>query len=415
MGDLRGMIQTRGLRMREKIKDLRAQITKLYQLNFYKDKLEEAGIRPSGIKTLDDFRRIPFTSSSEILEELKKKPSGCSLYTGEVTRVNFSPSGQELYPVYQTKKDLKKMHEVCARTLRAAGVKKGDICVVTYGYHLFIAGLFYQSQLEYYGTKVIPLGPGESDRAINLINTYEVSILITNPTFALKLGSGGIPSIRILFVGGEPFTSVEGYPQRVRHAFGRDLTIIDSYSMALCMPVARSCPHERGLHLMDDFIFPEVIDPLTGENVPAGEKGELVITHLYKEASPLLRYRTGDLTFMIKEKCKCGREMTLPKGVIGRTDEMLKVKGVKFWPSQVGNILREFPECKDRYRVRVRSETGVDRLEMMVEGSESAKMGIEELSRRLKHETLLAFDKIEIVEKLEEGPRVVDDRKGRTF
>jgi len=401
--------------MDERIKILRKQVEKLYQLNFYKKKLDQARIKPSQIRTLDDFRKIPFTSSSEILEELRKRPSECSLYTDDITRVNFSPSGQELYPVYQTKRDLKKMHEVCARTLKAAGVRKGDICVVTYGYHIFIAGLFYQSQLEYYGAKVIPLGPGESERAIHLINKYEVSVLITNPTFALKLASGGIPSVRILFVGGEPFTSVEGYPQRVKSTFGRDLTIIDSYSMALCMPVARSCRYDKGLHIVDDLIFPEVIDPSTGENVPYGEKGELVITHLHKEASPLLRYRTGDLTYMIKEKCKCGREMTLPRGVIGRTDEMLKIKGVKFWPSQVGNILREFPECKDRYRIGVRSMKGVDRLEITVEGGELSKDKIEELAKRLKQETLLTFDKVEIVEKLQEGPLVIDERAGRTF
>jgi phenylacetate-CoA ligase len=401
--------------MDERIKILRKQVERLYQLNFYKNKLEQARIRPSQIRTLDDFKKIPFTSSSEMLEELKKRPSECSLYTDDITRVNFSPSGQELYPVYQTKRDLKKMHEVCARTLKAAGVREGDICVVTYGYHLFIAGLFYQSQLEYYGAKVIPLGPGESERAIHLIKKYEVSVLITNPTFALKLASGGIPSIRILFVGGEPFTSVQGYPQRVRNAFRRDLTIIDSYSMALCMPVARSCQFDKGLHVMDDLIYSEVIDPSTGENVPYGEKGELVITHLYKEASPLLRYRTGDLTYMIKGKCKCGREMTLPKGVIGRTDEMLKIKGVKFWPSQVGNILREFPECKDRYRIGVRSIKGVDSLEITVEGGEFSKEKIDELAKRLKQETLLTFDRVEIVEKLQEGPLVIDEREGRTF
>jgi len=401
--------------MDERIKILRRQVEKLYRLNFYKNKLDQARIKPSQIRTLDDFRKIPFTSSSEMLEELKKRPSECSLYTDDITRVNFSPSAQELYPVYQTKRDLKMMHEVCARTLKAAGVRKGDICVVTYGYHLFIAGLFYQSQLEYYGAKVIPLGPGESERAIHLINKYEVSVLITNPTFALKLASGGIPSVRILFVGGEPFTSVEGFPQRVRSTFGRDLTIIDSYSMALCMPVARSCQFERGLHVMDDLIYSEVIDPSTGENVPYGEKGELVITHLYKEASPLLRYRTGDLSYMIKAKCKCGRGMTLPKGVIGRTDEMLKIKGVKFWPSQVGNILREFPECKDRYRIGVRSIKGVDSLEITVEGGEFSKEKIDELSKRLKQETLLTFDRVEIVEKLQEGPLVIDEREGRTF
>jgi phenylacetate-CoA ligase len=401
--------------MKEMIEVVNKQVKKLYRIDFYRKKLDRAGVKPSSIKTIDDFRKIPFTSSSELLEELKKRPSECSLYSGKVTRVNFSPSGQDLYPVYQTDGDLEKMHEVCARTLKAAGVTPKDICVVTYGYHLFIAGLFYQGQLEYYGAKVIPLGPGESERAINLINKYEVSVLITNPTFAMKLAAGGIPSVRILFVGGEPFTSVEGYPERVRKAFGRDMTIIDSYSMALCMPVARSCRYDQGLHIMDDLIFAEVIDPSTGENVPYGEKGELVLTHLYKEASSLLRYRTGDLTYMIKEKCRCGREVTLPKGVIGRTDEMLKIKGVKFWPSQIGNILRGFSEYGDRYRIVVSSRLGVDWLGLRTEGVESAKGRIDELSKRLKQETLLAFDKIEVVEKLEEGPLVIDEREGRTF
>ncbi len=171
--------------MKEKMGILREQISKLYRLDFYRKKMDQAGIKPSRIKTQNDFERIPFTSSSEILEELKKRPKDSSLFTKDVVRVNFSPSGQDLYPVYQTRKDLKKMHEVCARTLRAAGVRKDDICAITYGYHLFIAGLFYQSQLEYYGAKVIPLGPGDSERAVHLINKYDVSVLITNPTFAL--------------------------------------------------------------------------------------------------------------------------------------------------------------------------------------------------------------------------------------
>lgn len=401
--------------MEERFNDLKNQVQKLYPLDFYKKKFDEAGIKPSDIKTVNDFKRIPFTKSSEILEELKKRPSECSLYSGKVTRINFSPSGQELYPVYQTQNDLLKMYEVCARSLEAADVKKDDVCAITFGYHLFIAGLFYQSQLEYYGAKVIPLGPGESERAIHLINRYEVSVLMANPTFAMKLASGGIPSVRVLFVGGEPFTSVGGYPEKVKKAFGRDITIIDSYSMALCMPIARSCKYGTGLHLFDNFIFAEVIDPMTGESVPNGEKGELVLTHLYKEAVPLLRYRTGDLTVMETKRCKCGRELTLPKSVFGRTDEMLKIKGVKFWPSQIGTILKEFPECKEKYRIFVHSPKGVDTLELFVEGDETARNRTEDLSRRLKQETLLAFNKIEIVEKLEEGPLVLDEREGRSF
>jgi phenylacetate-CoA ligase len=402
--------------MDEKVATILAdQLDKLYSIDFYKRKLDQAGVKPSDIKTLDDFKKIPFTTSSEYLAELKRRPSECSLYSDDVTRINYSPSGQELYPIYHTNEDLKKMHEVCARSLEAAGVKKDDICAVTFGYHLFIAGLFYQSQLEYYGAKVIPLGPGESERAIKLINDYQVSVLIANPTFAMKLAAGGIPSIRTLFVGGEPFTSVEGYPEKVRAAFGKDITIIDSYSMALCMPVARSCRYNTGLHIMDDFIYAEVIDPLTEENAPYGEKGELVLTHLYKSASPLLRYRTGDLTVMERKLCKCGREITLPKSVFGRTDEMLKIKGVKFWPSQISTILRGFPEFTNRYRVLVTTKEGVDFLELTIEGAREAKNRIDELSIKLKQETLLAFNKLVIVDKLEEEPMVVDEREGRTF
>jgi phenylacetate-CoA ligase len=133
-----------GNEMEEKIEVLARQIEKIYRIDFYRQKFDQAGIRPFDIRSMDDFRKIPFTKSSEILEELRKRPSECSLYSGDVTRINFSPSGQELYPVYQTDNDLRRMHEVCERSLRTAGVIREDICVVTYGYHLFIAA-FYQA------------------------------------------------------------------------------------------------------------------------------------------------------------------------------------------------------------------------------------------------------------------------------
>lgn len=396
------------------ITTLQTQIEKVSRLDFYKRKFEQAGLTASSIQSWDDFRSIPFTSSKEILEELKKQPSDCSLYSPEVTRVNFSPSGKELFPVYNTNQDLQKMHEVSARAYQAAGITPDDICAVTFGYHLFIAGLYYQSQLEYYGAKCIPLGPGESERAVEVINKYGVTVLISNPTFAIKLAAMGIPSVRTLFVGGEPFTSVEGYPEKVRAAFGREIGMIDSYGMALCSPIARSCRFEKGMHLMDDFIYAEVIDPLTGNPLPLGEKGELVLTSLHKEASPLLRYRTGDLTFMVEEKCSCGRSFALPKGIFGRTDEMLKIKGVKFWPSQIGTILHGIPGTGQKYRVVVRNPQGVDTLTLSIEGREG-EVDLEELSRRLKKETLLAFNEILVADRLPEGPIVEDQRQGRTF
>jgi phenylacetate-CoA ligase len=392
---------------------LKTQVEKVSRLGFYKNKLEQAGLT-AAVQGWDDFNKIPFTSGKEILEELKKKPAECSLFSPAVTRVNFSPSGRDLYPVYNTNPDLQKMHEVAARAYEAAGITPDDICAVTFGYHLFIAGLYYQSQLEYYGAKVIPLGPGESERAAELINKYGVTVLISNPTFAMKLAAKGIPGVRILFVGGEPFTSVEGYPEKVRAAFGREIGMIDSYGMALCSPIARSCRFEKGLHLLDDFIYAEVIDPSTGEPLPLGEKGELVLTHLTKEASPLLRYRTGDLTFMVEEKCACGRSLTMPKAILGRTDEMLKIKGVKFWPSQIGMVLPGIAGAGKRYKVVVRNPQGVDTLTLMLEGQEG-RVDIEGLSQRLKKETLLAFNEIILVNQIDEGPVVEDLRQGRTF
>ena len=397
------------------IDQLQAQLKYLDTLDFYRRKFQQASVDIGDVKSLEDFQKLPFTTSKEFQAEIQTPPSECSLYSPEVTRVNLSPSGQELYPVYQTNKDLEFMHQVCARSLKAAGVTPQDMVAVTFGYHLFIAGLFYQGQFEYYGSKVIPLGPGESTRAVQLINDYQIGVLISNPTFAMKLAEAGIPSVHTIFVGGEPFTSVQGYPEKVRAAFERDITIIDSYSMALCMPIARSCRHNTGLHIMDEFVYTEVIDPATGEPVPLGEKGELVLTHLHKQAAPLLRYRTGDLTMLENKTCACGRELTMPQSVIGRTDDMLKIKGVKFWPSQLATILRSYPQFSPQYRLVVDSLKGVDTLSLVVEGKTDDAPVLDKLATHLKSETLLKFNEIRITEKLEDGPNVVDKRKGRSF
>jgi len=366
---------------------------------------------PDDIASIEDFRRIPFTTSAEFFAESIKPPANSAFCGPDVTRVNFSPSGRQLYPVYQTQKDLETIHQVCARTLKAAGVTPDDMVAVTFGYHMFVAGLFYQGQFEYYGSKVIPLGPGESDRAVRIINDYSVGVLVSNPTFAMKLAAKGIPSVHTLFVGGEPFTSVAGYPDRVKAAFGHDITIIDSYSMAACMPIARSCRHETGLHIVDDYVYAELVDPNSGEPVPLGEKGELVLTHLCKEAAPLLRYRTGDLTVLQEAPCACGRTLTMPKSVMGRTDEMVKVKGVKFWPSQVGTILCSDPKLAGRkYQVTVESDQGVDSLTLTIEGSDPENGVVKRISDLLKTETLVKFNQIEFQPDLAGGPLLVNKR-----
>ena len=389
---------------------LRTQLDYLYGLDFYRKKMDEAGIVPGDILSLKDFEGFPFTTHGEFVKEMdRKNPPYGSFYPPGVVRINLTPSGDHLLPIFHTSRDLESMHQVCHRSLGAAGVTRNDICAVTFGYHLFIAGLFYQGQLETYGAKVIPLGPGETDRAVDIINRHGVTVLVANPSFALKLASSGMNRIRILFAGGEPLTSVPGYKDRIRQALGRDLVIIDSYSMSECIPIARNCTMETGLHIMDEFVYAEIIDPETGKNLENGRMGELVLTHIKKEAQPLLRYRTGDLAELVETSCNCGRHVTMPRGISGRTGEMLKVKGVKLYPSQIKAIINEHGTGTG-FRLTIRSEKGVDRLILTLADIPGARPKLENLRHALRKATLLNFDEIAFRDHLEESPMVSDER-----
>ena len=391
-------------------KVLKKQIGYLYTLDFYRKKMDEAGIGPRDILSLKDFEGIPFTTHGEFVKEMDRNdPPYGSFFPPGVVRINLTPSGDHLLPIFHTANDLGFMHQVCHRSLEAAGVIQSDVCAVTFGYHLFIAGLFYQGQLETYGAKVIPLGPGDTSRAVDIINRHGVTVLVANPSFALKLASSGMNRIRILFAGGEPLTSVPGYKDRIRQALGQDLVIIDSYSMSECIPIARNCAMETGLHIMDEFVYAEIIDPETGETLENGHIGELVLTHMKKEAQPLLRYRTGDLAELVETPCKCGRSVTMPSGISGRTDEMLKVKGVKFYPSQIKTIIEEHG-IGTGFRLTIRSEKGADKLTLTLKDTSEARSKTESLRHALRKATLLNFDEIVFSDHLEEGPRVSDER-----
>lgn len=391
--------------------DLRKQLESLYLIDFYRKKMDAAGIAPRDILSFKDFEGVPFTTHGEFVKEMgRNNPRYGSFFHPGVVRINLTPSGDQLLPVFHTAGDLEFMHQVCHRSLKAAGVTKNDVCAVTFGYHLFIAGLFYQGQLETYGAKVIPLGPGETSRAVDIINRHNVTVLVANPSFALKLATSGMNRIRILFAGGEPLTSVPGYKERIRQALGRDLGIIDSYSMSECIPIARNCAMETGLHVMDEFVYAEIIDPETGKPLENGTVGELVLTHMKKEAQPLLRYRTGDLAELVETSCGCGRSVTMPLGVTGRTGEMLKVKGVKLYPSQVKRLIME-QGAGNGAILAIRSKKGVDRLTLTLEDTPAARSKREDLRKALKKVTLLNFDEIAFSDAVEEGFRVSDYRE----
>ena len=390
---------------------LKKQLDYLYTIDFYRKKMDRAGISTRDILSLKDFEGVPFTTHGEFVKEMgRNNPPYGSFFPPGVVRINLTPSGDHLLPIFHTANDLEFMHQVCHRSLEAAGVTQNDVCAVTFGYHLFIAGLFYQGQLETYGAKVIPLGPGETSRAVDIINRHNVTVLVANPSFALKLASSGINRIRILFAGGEPLTSVPGYKESIRQALGRDLVIIDSYSMSECIPIARNCAMETGLHIMDEFVYAEIIDPETGKRLENGQIGELALTHMKKEAQPLLRYRTGDLAELVETPCKCGRYMTMPVGVLGRTDEMLKVKGVKLYPSQIKTII-EAHGIGGGFRLTIRSDRGADRLTLTLKDTTGAQSKIKKLGQALRKATLLNFDEINFSDRVEEGLKVSDERE----
>lgn len=395
----------------ELISLLREQAGRIASLPFYGKRFQAMGLEAEDIRSWEVFQKIPLMDTKDLQEDLEKHPPHGSLFHPDTIRLTLSPGPKGLMPVYHTRRDVEEVNKELATMYRACGVGPQDIAAITFGYHLFIAGITIHGGFETLGCKTIPLGPGESQRAAEVLNRFKVTILASNPSFALKLAQEGVKSLRMLFAGGEPFSSVEGYKEKLRQAFGQ-IGLIDSYGLGQSTPVARECKEERGLHVADNLIYMEIVDPETGKVLPDGERGEVVITHLRRQGSPLFRFRTGDLSMMEHMDCPCGRKATLTKGVLGRTDEMHKVKGVKLYPSQIDHILRPLPDYSPgRYRVALRAKSaGGDHFRLIIEGKNPGPTETERIMERMKGTLLIKPDSVEFVEKLSEGPRVVDER-----
>lgn len=390
---------------------LRQQLKRIMKFDFYREKYGKVGIDYKDLKTWDYFRKIPYTDAKEMEEDVfEVHPPFGSLFPKHTTRINFTPSAKGLMPVPNTPKDIRRMNQVNASTYKRAGLEAVDTLLTTYSHHLFPAGSQVQGACETLGAKVISTGPGEAERTLNIINRFRVNALYTNPSFAIKLADMGMQGIKILFGGGEPFSSVQGYKQKVRSALGGETILIDTYALSHSMPVARECRYETGLHVANELVYLEIIDPESGRVLQDGEYGEIVITQLYKEAMPLFRYRTGDLSMMKHIKCQCGCEETLPNGVFGRVDNMIKVKGVKVYPSQISLILKTYPELSDKpYRIIIsKKESGGDllTLEIKSEKYESADL----LKKHLKETLLINIDDLRFMKEMPEGPLIEDRR-----
>ena len=382
---------------------LNAQLEKLAAHPFYEGRL------PRRVADAADFAaNVPLMRRADLVAEMEKPGYG-AFGGGKPVRVNLSPMGPSLVPAMQSAGDLDNLVAAARTHLDACGIGAGDVCAVTFGYHMFVAGLFYQSQMEAHGVACIPLGPGEAERTVDICARHNVTVLAGNPSFSLKLIEAGLTPPKVFFAGGEAFTGNPALYGAVRAAMP-DTVLVDSFSLSEFLPVARTFPGGEGVHVFDELVYAEVIEPATGEPVADGERGELVLTHLKKEAQPLVRYRTGDLTVRRITDPVHGRTVSLPRVVFGRTDDMVKVKGVKVYPSEIRSVLLGIDGATGGYRLKVSAgDGGGDRLALMLEGA-GGDDAAAEIARRFKSQTLISADEIAFVETLEDGPAVIDER-----
>jgi len=382
---------------------LNDQLGRLAAHPFYQGRL------PARVADAADFAaNVPLMNRADLVAEMEKPGYGAFGGTNPV-RINLSPMGASLVPAMQTAGDIANMVAAARTHLDACGIGPGDVCAVTFGYHMFVAGLFYQTQMEAHGVGCIPLGPGEAERAVEVCAQHNVSVLAGNPSFSLKLIEAGLKPPRVFFAGGEAFTGNPTLYGAVKAAMP-DTVLVDSFSLSEFLPVARTFPGGTGVYVFDELVYSEVIDPATGEAVADGERGELVLTHLKKEAQPLVRYRTGDLTIRQTTDPVHGRIVNLPRVVFGRTDDMVKVKGVKVYPSEIRAVLLGLDGLTGAYRLELSpNQSGGDKLALIIEGAADSAVA-DEIARRFKSQTLISADDIRFVASLDDGPNVADGR-----
>jgi len=393
---------------------LRATVQTAYEeVPFYRDAFDEAGLSPDDIAGVEDLNRLPFTTKEDFRDEY---PDGLfAVNWGDVRRIHAS-SGTTGKPkiVSYTDADLDVWREVMARSLHAAGIRDDNVVQNAYGYGLFTGGLGFHDGTEELGATVIPVGGGNTPRQISLLEDLESDVLSCTPSYCLYLAEQAeergldirdLP-VSIVVIGAEPFTD----PMREEIEAELGVTAVDIYGLSEIIGpgVSIECAEvQEGLHVWEDHFYPEVIDPDTGEVLPEGEEGELVLTTLTKEALPVLRYRTGDITSLNYETCGCGRTAVRMDNVTGRTDDLLIVRGINVYPSQIEAVLVDFESVAPHYRIDLRREGQLDTMEITVEHHEHFDGSREQLERRLRdalEETLnVRPDEFNVV-----GPAVID-------
>jgi len=412
------------------LRRLQAKVAEVYEkVPFYREAFRAAGVSPKDIRTLDDLAILPFTRKSDFRDNY---PFGLlAVPLDDVVRIHASSGTTgKMTVVAYTAKDIDTWAEVMARTLSCGEVTRKDIVHNAYGYGLFTGGLGIHYGAERIGATVVPMSGGNTGRQVTLIQDFGATALCCTPSYALliaetarEMGTDLRQSkLRVGFFGAEPWS--ESMRQEIEERLGIAALDIYGLSEVIGPGVSSECMHKCGLHIFEDHFLVEVIDPNTGKKLPYGERGELVFTTLTKEALPVIRYRTGDIARLIPEPCACGRTTVRMSKVSGRTDDMIIVRGVNVFPSQIESVLLQVQGVEPHYLIIVDRERGaMDTLEIWVEVSEdifSDELGaLADLQRRAENgiiETLGINARVKLVEphrierSMGKAKRVIDRR-----
>lgn len=377
---------------------------------FYKKKLDDAGVTPDSIRTLDDIRRIPPTTKADLRDNY---PFGLfAVPMKKIVRIHAS-SGTTGKPtvVGYTAHDLELWSDCMARLCAAAGATEDDIVQISFGYGMFTGALGLHYGLEKLGCAVVPNSSGNTEKALMFMRDFKTTALVATPSYALYMAETAKKleypmsdyHLRLGLFGSEGCTPE--MRTQIETAWG--LFATDNYGMSELMGpgVSGECEERCGLHINEDYFLAEIVDPNTLETLDEGETGELLVTTLTKEGLPLLRYRTRDISRITYETCKCGRTFARMDKIKGRSDDMLKIRGVNVFPSQIESVLIGMKDVSPHYQLIVRREGFADTLEIRVELSDTSLLEsygkIEELQNRIKHNmhTVLGIQcKVSIVE-----------------
>ncbi len=339
----------------------------------YRQKLDSAGVSPDGIGSIDDIKKLPFTTKEDMRDNY---PYGLfSLPQDRINEIHVS-SGTTGNPtlVGYTKDDLSLWGDVMARVLCCAGAVPGDTIQIAYGYGLFTGGLgFHYGALEM-GLRIIPTSSGQTARQLKIMQDFQPRIIACTPSYALYMAEEakemGIDPTqgnwKIGIFGAEPWS--DSMRDEIESIWNMLATDVYGLSEIIGPGVAQECHHKDGLHIFSDVFYPEIIDPQTGEEVPEGADGELVVTTLTKQGIPLIRYRTRDIVSMRNEKCRCGRTSPRISKIKGRTDDMIVVRGINVFPSQIEHVLVGIEGTQPYYQIIVdRAAHKLDQVEVLVE------------------------------------------------